>query len=348
MSDAIKPDAPDGDEPDRARARPGRGAGETVLEVKNLKTWFYTDEGVVKAVDDVSFSLRKGEVMGIVGESGSGKSVTNLSVMNLVQSPPGKIVGGEVLFHDEDILKMNRKRIRSIRGARISMIFQDPMTSLNPFLRISTQMIETLQLHQKLSRKEARKRAVEMLALAGIPAAEERIDSYPHQFSGGMCQRVMIAMGLSCNPEILIADEPTSALDVTIQAQILDLIGNLTRQFGTAVILITHSLGVVAGMCDTIYVMYAGRIVERGFTEDIFENPRHPYTRGLIKSVPRLDRPNSGRLFSIPGQPPNVIDLPPCCPFFPRCSEAQEICKTAYPEETDYGNGHRASCWTGL
>jgi oligopeptide transport system ATP-binding protein len=321
---------------------------ETVLEVKNLQTHFYTDDGVVKAVDDVSFSLRKGEVAGIVGESGSGKSVTNLSIMNLVQSPPGKIVGGEVLFHNEDILRMNRKQIRSIRGAKIAMIFQDPMTSLNPFLRVSTQMIETLRLHQKLSRKEARKRAVEMLTLAGIPAAEERIDAYPHQFSGGMCQRVMIAMGLSCNPEILIADEPTSALDVTIQAQILDLIRNLTRQFGTAVILITHSLGVVAGMCDTIYVMYAGRIVERGFTEDIFADPRHPYTRGLIKSVPRLDRPNSERLFSIPGQPPNVIDLPPCCPFFPRCAEAQEICKTDYPKETDYGNGHRASCWRAL
>ncbi|MDR1863233.1 MAG: ABC transporter ATP-binding protein [Treponema sp.] len=320
---------------------------QKVLEVKNLQTYFFTDEGVVKAVDDVSFFLRKGEVMGIVGESGSGKSVTNLSVMNLVQSPPGKIMGGEVLFHDEDILKMDKKRIRSIRGAKISMIFQDPMTSLNPFLRISTQMIETLQLHQKLSKKEARKRAVEMLTLAGIPAAEERIDAYPHQFSGGMCQRVMIAMGLSCNPEILIADEPTSALDVTIQAQILDLIKGLTRQFGTAVILITHSLGVVAGMCDTIYVMYAGRIVERGFTADIFENPQHPYTRGLIKSVPRLDRPNSERLFSIPGQPPNVIDLPPCCPFFPRCSETQEICKTSYPGETDYGNSHWASCWNG-
>jgi oligopeptide transport system ATP-binding protein len=318
-----------------------------VLDVKNLQTYFYTDEGVVKAVDDVSFSLRKGEVMGIVGESGSGKSVTNLSVMNLVQSPPGKIVGGEVLFHNEDLLTMNEKQIRSIRGAKISMIFQDPMTSLNPFLRISTQMIETLRLHQKLSKKEARKRAVEMLTLAGIPAAEERIDAYPHQFSGGMCQRVMIAMGLSCNPEILIADEPTSALDVTIQAQILDLMKGLTQQFGTAVILITHSLGVVAGMCDTIYVMYAGRIVDRGLTEDIFEDPRHPYTRGLIKSVPRLDRRNAERLFSISGQPPNVIDLPPCCPFFPRCSEVREECKTAYPPETDYGNGHGASCWNG-
>jgi oligopeptide transport system ATP-binding protein len=318
---------------------------ETVLEVKDLRTHFFTDEGVVKAVDGISFSLRKGEVLGIVGESGSGKSVTNLSIMNLVQSPPGKIVGGEVLFHGEDILKMDSKQIRAIRGSKISMIFQDPMTSLNPFLRISTQMIETLRLHQGLSKKDARARAVEMLTLAGIPSAEERINNYPHQFSGGMCQRVMIAMGLSCNPEILIADEPTSALDVTIQAQILDLMKDLTKKLGAAVILITHSLGVVAGMCDTIYVMYAGRAVERGFTEDIFENPKHPYTRGLIKSVPRLDRQGAERLFSIPGQPPNVIDLPPCCPFFPRCSEAMEICKTRYPDEKDFGNGHRAACW---
>jgi len=320
-------------------------AEDTVLDVKNLRTYFYTDEGVVKAVDDVSFSLRKGEVIGIVGESGSGKSVTNLSVMNLIQSPPGKIVGGEVLFGGEDILKLKTEKLRQIRGAKISMIFQDPMTSLNPFLRISTQMIETLQLHQKLNKVDARNRAIEMLTLAGIPGAAERIDCYPHQFSGGMCQRVMIAMGLSTNPEILIADEPTSALDVTIQAQILDLMTDLTKKLGTAVILITHSLGVVAGICDSIYVMYAGRVVEQGLTEDIFESPQHPYTRGLIKSVPRLDKRNRERLFSIPGQPPNVIDLPPCCPFFPRCPDATERCKSTYPETIDYGNGHFASCW---
>jgi len=319
--------------------------GKKILEVKNLRTHFFTDEGVVKAVDDVSFSLSKGEVLGIVGESGSGKSVTNLSIINLVQSPPGKIIGGEILYNGEDLLKMDKKKLRHIRGAKIAMIFQDPITSLNPFLRISTQMIETIQLHQKLNRREAKARAIEMLTLAGIPAAEERINNYPHQFSGGMCQRVMIAMGLSCNPEILIADEPTSALDVTIQAQILELIKDLTKKFETAVILITHSLGVVAGMCNAIIVMYAGRIVERGLTENIFENPKHPYTRGLIKSVPRLDKQDTERLFSIPGQPPNVIDLPPCCPFFPRCSEAMEICKTRYPDEKDYGNGHFASCW---
>jgi len=320
---------------------------ETILQVKNLSTHFFTDEGVVKAVEDVSFSLRKGEIMGIVGESGSGKSVTNLSIINLVQSPPGKIMGGEVIYNGEDILKMNEKKLSQIRGAKIAMIFQDPMTSLNPFLRISTQMIETIQLHQKLNKKDARKRAIEMLTMAGIPAAEERINNYPHQFSGGMCQRVMIAMGLSCNPEILIADEPTSALDVTIQAQILDIIKELTQKFGTAVILITHSLGVVAGMCDTIYVMYAGRIVERGLTEDIFENPKHPYTKGLINSVPRLDKLGTERLFSIPGQPPNVIDLPPCCPFFPRCAQALDICKTQYPPSKEYNNGHVASCWLG-
>jgi oligopeptide transport system ATP-binding protein len=321
---------------------------KVVLEVKNLRTHFFTDDGVVKAVDDVSFTLHKGEVLGIVGESGSGKSVTNLSVMKLVQTPPGKIIGGEVIFKGEDILKMDEKQLRHLRGAKISMIFQDPMTSLNPFLRISTQMIETLCLHQKLDKKQARQKAIEMLTMAGIPAAEERIDNYPHQFSGGMCQRVMIAMGLSCNPEILIADEPTSALDVTIQAQILDLMKDLTEKLGTAVILITHSLGVVAGMCDTIYVMYAGRVVERGTAENIFENPQHPYTKGLIDSVPRLDRRNRERLFSIPGQPPNVIDLPPCCPFFPRCSEATDKCKTAYPEEIeidDTGNIHTVACW---
>ena len=318
---------------------------EVVLEVKNLQTHFFSDTGVVKAVNDVSFTLRKGEVMGIVGESGSGKSVANMSIMNLIQRP-GRVVGGEVIFNNEDIIKMSEKKLRDIRGNKIAMIFQDPMTSLNPFLRISTQMIETIQLHQKLSKQEARKKAIEMLTIAGIPAADERIDSYPHQFSGGMCQRVMIAMGLSCNPEILIADEPTSALDVTISAQILDLMQDLTKKFGTAVIMITHSLGVVAGMCDTIYVMYAGRVVERGNTEDIFENPRHPYTRGLIKSVPRPDKGNLERLYSIPGQPPNVVNLPPCCPFFPRCSEMQERCKTEYPNYADFGNGHIAACWS--
>ena len=318
---------------------------EVILQVKDLRTYFHVDEGIVKAVDGVSFDLRQGETLGIVGESGSGKSVSNLSIINMIPNPPGRIAGGEVLYHGQDLLKMPLKDLRRIRGNKISMIFQDPMTSLNPFLKISTQMIETLVLHQDLSKKAAKDKAIEMLALAGIPAPQKRIDSYPHQFSGGMRQRVMIAMGLSCNPDILIADEPTSALDVTIQAQILDLIRDLTARLGTAVILITHSLGVVAGMCDTICVMYAGRIVERGPVDEIFARPSHPYTQGLIKSVPRLDRASAERLQSIQGQPPNVIDLPDCCPFFPRCDSAMDVCKAKYPPASKLKNGCTASCW---
>lgn len=318
---------------------------ETILQVKDLRTYFYLDAGVVKAVDGVSFDLHKGETLGIVGESGSGKSVTNLAIINLIQTPPGKITGGQVLFHGEDILTMSDERLREIRGNRIAMIFQDPMSSLNPYLKISTQMMESIQLHQGLNKKDAKAKAIEMLKLAGIPGAEERIDCYPHQFSGGMRQRVMIAMGLSCNPDILIADEPTSALDVTIQAQIIELMQDLTRRLGTAVIMITHSLGVVAGMCDTINVMYAGRIVERGATDDIFYDTKHPYTQGLIKSVPRLDRDTDERLFSIEGQPPNVIDLPDCCPFYPRCHKAMDVCRKKYPPLAQFGNGHSVSCW---
>jgi len=318
---------------------------EIILQVQDLRTHFNTDEGVVKAVDGVSFDLRRGETLGIVGESGSGKSVTNLSIINLIASPPGRIVGGRILFRGRDLLAMSKDEIRQIRGNKISMIFQDPMTSLNPFLRISTQMIETLVLHQGLDKKAAKARAVEMLQLAGIPGAEKRIDQYPHQFSGGMRQRVMIAMGLSCNPEILIADEPTSALDVTIQAQILDLMKDLTHRLGTAVILITHSLGVVAGTCDTVCVMYAGRIVERGPTGPLFESPMHPYTQGLIKSMPRLDQKSSERLSSIQGQPPNVIDLPDCCPFYPRCDRAMEVCRKHYPPATACGENRVVACW---
>lgn len=318
---------------------------EKILQVKNLQTWFWTDAGIVKAVDGVSFDLHKREMLAIVGESGSGKSVTNLAIMNLIPNPPGKIIGGEVWYGGKDVLKMDKQEIRQLRGNKISMIFQDPMTSLNPFLKISTQMIETIRLHQGLSKKDARDRAIEMLKLVGIPAAEKRVDCYPHQFSGGMRQRVMIAMGLSCDPEVLIADEPTSALDVTIQAQILDLIGDLSARLGTAVILITHSLGLVAGMCDRVCVMYAGRIVEQGGVDELFANPAHPYTRGLIKSVPRMDKKNTGRLFSISGQPPNVIDLPPCCPFYPRCSEAMPQCKMEYPASYSLSPSHRTSCW---
>lgn len=318
---------------------------DVILRVKDLKTYFKLDEGLLKAVDGVSFELRKGETLGIVGESGSGKSVTNLALMRLVPVPPGRIAGGEVLFNGKDILKMSDAELRAVRGNKISMIFQDPMTSLNPFLRVSTQLIETLVLHQGLDKKAAKEKAIEMLKLAGIPAPEKRIDQYPHQFSGGMRQRVMIAMALSCNPEILIADEPTTALDVTIQAQILELINELSERLGTAVILITHSLGVVAGMCDNICVMYAGRIVEKGNADEIFADPQHPYTQGLIKSVPRLDRENKQRLYSIPGQPPNVINLPDCCPFFPRCERAMDICKSKYPPVSAAGKGRSVACW---
>ncbi len=318
---------------------------KAILEVKNLKTYFKTDAGIVKAVDGVNFTLKKGETLGIVGESGSGKSVTNLSVMKLIPSPPGKIVDGEVLMNGQNILEMNNRQLSHIRGNKISMIFQDPMTSLNPFLKISTQMIETIMLHQKMVKDDARKRAVEMLKLVGIPAPEKRIDAYPHQFSGGMRQRVMIAMALSCNPEVLIADEPTTALDVTIQAQILELINELSDKLGTAVIMITHDLGVVAGMCDHVCVMYAGRIVEKAATDDLFKDPKHPYTVGLIKSVPRLDQGKDEELYSIQGQPPNLIDLPDCCPFHPRCEKASDICRRQYPPETALGSERFVRCW---
>ena len=318
---------------------------DVILQVKDLKAYFKLDEGLLKAVDGVSFDLRKGETLGIVGESGSGKSVTNLAIMRLIPSPPGRIAGGEVLFMGKDILAMGDEEVRKIRGNKISMIFQDPMTCLNPFMRISTQMIETIVLHQGLDKVAAKAKAIEMLKLAGIPAPEKRIDQYPHQFSGGMRQRVMIAMALSCEPEILIADEPTTALDVTIQAQILEIIKELSERLGTAVILITHSLGVVAGMCDAICVMYAGRIVERGTADEIFSDPKHPYTQGLIKSVPRLDKASTQRLYSIPGQPPNVINLPDCCPFFPRCERTMDICKSKYPKIAQIGAKRTVACW---
>ncbi len=319
---------------------------DIILKVKDLQTHFKTDAGILKAVDGVSFDVHKGETIGLVGESGCGKSVTNLSIMKLVPSPPGKVVGGQVLYEGEDILKMSEKQLRNIRGNKISMIFQDPMTSLNPFLRISTQMIETIMLHQDVTKKEAREKAIKMLAEVGIPRPEKRIDAYPHQFSGGMRQRVMIAMALSCNADLLIADEPTTALDVTIQAQILELIQKMNEKFNTAVILITHDLGVVAGMCDNVCVMYAGKIVEKASVDDLFENPLHPYTEGLIASVPKLDaKGKKEKLFSIEGQPPNVIDLPPCCPFHPRCHKAMDVCHCAYPPTKEISKGHSVSCW---
>ncbi|MCX2727103.1 ABC transporter ATP-binding protein [Thermomicrobium sp. 4228-Ro] len=318
---------------------------EPLLEVRDLRTQFFTQDGVVKAVDGVSFHLMPGETLGLVGESGCGKSITALSIMRLIPSPPGKIVSGEILFEGEDILKMSDDEVRSIRGRKIAMIFQDPMTSLNPVLTINRQISEALELHLGMSKQQARQRAIELLKMVGIPNAEQRIDQYPHQFSGGMRQRVMIAMALSCNPSLLIADEPTTALDVTIQAQILDLIRNLQREHNTALILITHDLGVVAGMTDRINVMYAGHIVESAPTEELFENPKHPYTVGLLNSIPRLDAPRKERLNPIRGLPPDLIDLPDMCPFVPRCDFAREKCSEKNPPLFDVNPVHRSACW---
>ncbi|MBN2552790.1 MAG: ABC transporter ATP-binding protein [Spirochaetales bacterium] len=317
---------------------------ELVLQVEDLRTYFSTDDGVVKAVDGISFELHKGETLGLVGESGCGKSVSCLSVMKLIPSPPGRIMSGQALLQGRNILDYPVDKIRQIRGQKISMIFQDPMTSLNPFLRISTQMIETIRLHQGLDKTQAKDKAIDMLRMVGIPNPGKRVDDYPHQFSGGMRQRVMIAMALSCNPEVLIADEPSTALDVTIQAQILEIIKDLSVKLGTAVILITHDLGVVAGMCDNICVMYAGKIVEKATVDELYQDPKHPYTQGLIKSVPRLDKPGKQRLYSIEGQPPNLIDLPDVCSFHPRCEYAMDICRRKYPPEFNL-DGRTVRCW---
>ena len=317
---------------------------DLVLQVEDLRTYFNTDDGIVKAVDGISFDLHRGETLGLVGESGCGKSVSCLSVMKLIPSPPGRIMSGHAMLQGKNILDYPVDKIRQIRGQKISMIFQDPMTSLNPFLRISTQMIETIQLHQGVDKMQAKDKAVDMLRMVGIPNPGKRIDDYPHQFSGGMRQRVMIAMALSCNPEVLIADEPSTALDVTIQAQILEIIKDLSVKLGTAVILITHDLGVVAGMCDNICVMYAGRIVEKAKVDDLYREPKHPYTQGLIKSVPRLDQPGKQRLYSVEGQPPSLIDLPDVCTFHPRCEYAMDICRQKYPPEFAM-NGRFVRCW---
>jgi oligopeptide transport system ATP-binding protein len=319
--------------------------GQPLLEVKNLKTQFFTQDGVVKAVDDVSFYVMPGETLGVVGESGSGKSMTGLSIMRLIPNPPGKIVNGEIVFNGRDVLKMSEDQVRSIRGNDIAMIFQDPMTSLNPVLTINRQISEALQLHMGMNKGQARNRAVELLQMVGIPNAEERVDQYPHQFSGGMRQRVMIAMALSCNPKLLIADEPTTALDVTIQAQILDLMRQLQAETGTGVLMITHSMGVVAGMADRVQVMYAGHIVETAETEEIFGNPRHPYTVGLMQSIPRLDSQRREKLRPIRGLPPDLIDLPDMCPFTPRCNYAREKCEQKNPPLLEVKPGHYAACW---
>jgi len=317
---------------------------ETLLSVRNLKTYFYTDEGVVKAVDGLNYELHQGETLGIVGESGCGKSVHALSVMRLIPTPPGKVVEGEILFQGTNLLKLPEDEMRRIRGNRIAMIFQEPMTSLNPVLTIGEQIAEAVMLHQRLSKKDAWDRAVEMLEKVKIPLARERVRDYPHQFSGGMRQRVMIAMALSCNPSILMADEPTTALDVTIQAQILDLMRELQKEFNMAIILITHNLGVVAEMADNVVVMYAGRPVEHASVHDTFRDPRHPYTWGLLHSIPKLYE-RKERLIPIEGQPPSLIDLPPGCTFAPRCPFAMEVCVKADPPEYPVTDDHYARCY---
>lgn len=314
-----------------------------LLSVKDLRTHFETEDGTVKAVDGISFELKQGETLGIVGESGSGKSVANLSIMRLIPNPPGKIVSGSIMFDGRDVLKLSSREVRDLRGKRIAMIFQDPMTSLNPFMRVSKQLMEVTQLHLGHTRKEARAHAIKMLDHVGIPDARERVDSYPHEFSGGMRQRVMIAMALSCEPELLIADEPTTALDVTIQAQILELIKRLKAETGASVILITHDLGVVAGMTDHIIVMYAGKVFEQAATNELFERPANPYTRGLLRSVPD-PTDEQGQLYQIPGLPPDVARLPPGCPFAPRCERAEDICRREFPPNIEVSPGHYSLC----
>ena len=319
-----------------------------LLEVKDLQTQFFTQDGVVNAVNGVSYTLDEGETLGVVGESGCGKSVGVMSLIRLIPSPPGKIVGGEVMFDGQDLLKMSDSEIRSIRGNKIGMIFQDPMTSLNPVLTIGRQISEALELHLGMDKAQSRARTVELLELVGIPSAADRVDDYPHQFSGGMRQRVMIAMGLSCNPQLLIADEPTTALDVTIQAQIVDLVKKLRDDLGMAVIWITHDLGVVAGLADRIIVMYAGRIVEEASVKELFANPRHPYTLGLIGSLPRLDEQETHRLESIEGLPPDLIALPQGCPFYARCKYRIEKCIAHNPPLDSVGVNHQVACWINV
>lgn len=314
-----------------------------LLEVNDLRTYFQTEDGLVKAVDGISFDLKRGETLGIVGESGSGKSVTNLSIIRLIPDPPGKIVSGEVIFDGQDLFLLSTESIRRIRGRRIAMIFQDPMTSLNPFLKISRQLMEMTQLHLGHTKEQAYEHAVKMLEIVGIPDARARANNYPHEFSGGMRQRVMIAMALSCEPELLIADEPTTALDVTIQAQILELIKRLKEETGTSVILITHDLGVVAGMTDHVIVMYAGKIFEQARTSELFARPGNPYTKGLLRSVPDPTA-EQGKLYQIPGLPPDVARLPPGCPFAPRCDRAEEICHREFPPFVQLNADHGSLC----
>jgi oligopeptide/dipeptide ABC transporter ATP-binding protein len=318
-----------------------------ILQIKNLKTQFFTDDGVVQAVDGVSFDLNPGETLGIVGESGCGKSVTALSILRLIQEP-GRIVGGQILFKGSDIVTMSDEDVREIRGKDIAMIFQDPLSSLNPVLKVGFQIEEAMEAHEKVPGKVALSRAVQLLKQVRIPAAESRVNDYPHQFSGGMRQRAMIAMGLANKPSILIADEPTTALDVTVQAQILELLRDLNRDLKTAIILITHNMGVVAGLCTRVLVMYAGRIVEQGPVEQIFKNPQHPYTWSLLRSIPRLDSDRHERLLSIEGLPPDLIKPPKGCRFNPRCQFRIEKCLHDDPVLMDVGPDQDAACWVTM
>jgi len=316
-----------------------------LLEVKNLKTQFFTQDGVVHAVNGISYTVDAGETVAIVGESGSGKSVGVMSLIRLIPQPPGKIVDGEVWFDGQDLVKMSEDDLRSIRGNRIAIIFQDPMTSLNPVLTVGRQITESLELHLNMNKEQSRKRAVELLEMVGIPGADARLDDYPHQFSGGMRQRVMIAMGLSCNPQLLIADEPTTALDVTIQAQIVDLVNRLKDELGMAIIWITHDLGVVAGMAQRVIVMYSGFIVEESPVDLIYADPKHPYTLGLLRSIPRLDLGRQRRLIPIDGLPPDLLEAPTHCPFAPRCAFAFDKCWQENPTLDLVANNHKAACW---
>ena len=318
--------------------------GKELLKVNNLKTYFYSDRGVVKAVDDVSFHVNEGETLGIVGESGCGKSITCMSLVRLVETSPGKYVGGEIIFNGEDMLKVSDARIRQIRGNDISFIFQEPMTSLNPIFKIGRQISEALILHRGLSKLEAHKESIRMLELVKIPNPERVVDDYPFALSGGMRQRAMIAMALACEPMLLIADEPTTALDVTIQAQVLDLMNELKKKINASIIFITHDLGVIAEMSDRVMVMYAGKAVEVASTIDIFKNPKHPYTIGLIGSKPDMST-ESTRLNVIPGNVPDLSNLPPGCPFSPRCDKSMDICKREFPDEKILDGEHRISCW---
>ena len=318
---------------------------EKILDVKELRTNFYTGEGVVKAVNNLSYHINKGECIGLVGESGCGKSVSAMSILRLIPYPPGVIEGGEILFKGENLLEMDEERIQEVRGDRISMIFQEPSTSLNPVLSVQRQLTESLELHRGMTSKEAKVESVRLLGLVGIPDAERRVTDYPHQFSGGMQQRIMIAIALSCTPELIIADEPTTALDVTVQAQILELIAEMRDKLGTAVLIITHNLGVVARYVDRLHVMYAGSIVESGLTDEIYANPKHPYTIGLLKSVPRLDKPKTKDMDVIEGMPPNLAMLPEGCPFSERCRFVMDQCREEKPVLEEVSEGHFRACF---